>query len=369
MCAIMKLIPQQVMGGEFLGQVEKTKLSTGNHLVTIILGVWLIVGVFIDGWAHGNLDSTLETFFTPWHAILYSGYAASASWLIWLIYRNYKRGNIGLRNALPTGYGLGFIGVIIFAIGGVLDAVWHTVLGIEIGIEALYSPTHLLLFLGGTLIVTSPFRTLWRDLGSAPNFKQLFLALLSMGMGTSFTAFFAMNFWAFNSNNPLHNFSNISDPNLSEFITEQSQVGGIANILITNAILIIPMIWLARRWILPFGSFTLLLSLPILLMAALEEHYEMIIIGLISGLIGDLIYKIGRVTPDTAYKNHVLFTIVPFSLFSLYFVILELTSNGMVWNPVFWGGSIVLAMLSGLTLSAFAFSKPPHHSDSNLTHS
>jgi hypothetical protein len=330
----------------------KVKLSAGNHLVTMLLGLWLIVGVFIDGWAHGHLDSTLETFFTPWHAILYSGYIASALWLVWLIYRNHKRGHVGLRNALPIGYGLGFIGTIIFAVGGVLDALWHILLGIEVGIEALYSPTHLLLFLGGTLIVTSPFRTLWRELGVSPHLKELLLALLSMAMGTSFTAFFAMNFWSFNSFDPLSK-------------DEYWQIMGIAGILITNAILILPMIWLARRWIMPFGSYTIMLILPMLLMSVLDANYTMTIIGIISGLIADVIYKIWRIKPTIAYKNHTIFMIVPFCLFSLYFLILQLTTSGILWKPVFWGGSIVLTMLSGLTLSAFAFSRPLKDVDSN----
>jgi hypothetical protein len=344
---------------------EKVKLSAGNHLVTILLGLWLIVGVFIDGWAHGHLDSTLETFFTPWHAILYSGYIASALWLVWLIYRNLKKGHVGLRNAIPNGYGLGFIGTIIFAIGGVLDALWHILLGIEVGIEALYSPTHLLLFLGGALIVTSPFRTLWIELGPSPHLKELIVALLSIAMGTSVTAFFAMNFWAFNAFNPTDQFDYVTDVNLKTFITEQSQISGIAGILITNAILILPLIWLARRWIMPFGSYTILLTLPMLLMCVLDANFTMTIIGIISGLIADLIYKLWRVKPTIAYKNHTMFTIVPFCLFSMYFLVLQLTTSGILWKPVFWGGSIVLTMLSGLTLSTFAFSRPPKDVDSN----
>lgn len=316
---------------------DKVKLSAGNHLVTMLLGLWLIVGVFIDGWAHENLDATLETFFTPWHAILYSGYIASASWLGWLIYRNRKKGHVGLMNALPNGYGLGFIGAIIFAIGGVLDALWHIVLGIEVGIEALYSPTHLLLFLGGTLIVISPFRALWRELGVSPQLKELILALLSMATGTSVTAFFAMNFWAFNSFNPLSKFDDITDMHLKRLIIEQSHINGIAGILITNMILLVPMIWMARRWVMPFGSYTLLLSLPMSLMSILSGNFFMIMIGIISGFIADLIYKVWHVKPTIAYKNHTIFTIVPFCLFGLYFLVLQLASSGIVWSSEFWG--------------------------------
>lgn len=36
--------------------------------VTILFGLWMIAAVFADGWAHLNLASTRETFFTPSHA-------------------------------------------------------------------------------------------------------------------------------------------------------------------------------------------------------------------------------------------------------------------------------------------------------------
>jgi hypothetical protein len=34
------------------------------------LSVWVVAGLYLDGWAHnhGKVD---ETFFTPWHAVLY----------------------------------------------------------------------------------------------------------------------------------------------------------------------------------------------------------------------------------------------------------------------------------------------------------
>ena len=41
------------------------------------LGAWLIGGLYLDGWAHIHVPA-LETFFTPWHAVLYSGYIAGA---------------------------------------------------------------------------------------------------------------------------------------------------------------------------------------------------------------------------------------------------------------------------------------------------
>ena len=36
--------------------------------------------------------------------------------------------------------------------------IWHEIFGVETGVEALLSPTHLMLALGGSLMVSGPFR-------------------------------------------------------------------------------------------------------------------------------------------------------------------------------------------------------------------
>lgn len=43
----------------------------------VLLCGWLILGLYIDGWAHRHYP--IETFFTPWHALLYSALLAIAS--------------------------------------------------------------------------------------------------------------------------------------------------------------------------------------------------------------------------------------------------------------------------------------------------
>lgn len=48
------------------------------------------------------------------------------------------------RAAIPAGYSLGLLGVIIFALGGLGDMWWHTVFGIERDVATLLSPTHLM---------------------------------------------------------------------------------------------------------------------------------------------------------------------------------------------------------------------------------
>jgi hypothetical protein len=46
----------------------------------IALCTWLLAGAYLDSWAHRHI-ARLETFFTPWHAVLYSGLFATLCFL------------------------------------------------------------------------------------------------------------------------------------------------------------------------------------------------------------------------------------------------------------------------------------------------
>ena len=41
-------------------------------LPVALLSLWLMLGTYLDGFAHLNIPDTIDTFFTPWHAVLYS---------------------------------------------------------------------------------------------------------------------------------------------------------------------------------------------------------------------------------------------------------------------------------------------------------
>ena len=92
-----------------------------------IMGFLFVAGLYVDGWAHahGRVDNT---FFTPWHAVLYSGYFINAVLLVGTLFINHARG-LSWQKALPAGYELSLLGVPLFGIGGVGDMSWHTLFG------------------------------------------------------------------------------------------------------------------------------------------------------------------------------------------------------------------------------------------------
>lgn len=61
--------------------LEEAGLLGGVWLDRIVAAAagWLVGGMWLDAWAHHSVSSTLETFFTPWHGVLYSGLLAMMS--------------------------------------------------------------------------------------------------------------------------------------------------------------------------------------------------------------------------------------------------------------------------------------------------
>lgn len=155
-----------------------------------LLSAWMIGGLYLDGWAHnhGRVD---DVFFTPWHAVLYSGVLVMFIFLGFNQSRNMSTGQ-PWRSALPEGYLLSLAGAVLFMLGGALDFLWHTFFGVEVNLEALLSPTHLLLATSGVLIVSGPIRAVWsRPLsGEARGWKVLGPMVLSAGLILSVLTFF-----------------------------------------------------------------------------------------------------------------------------------------------------------------------------------
>ena len=79
---------------------------------------WFVVGLYFDGWAHTH--RLPDTFFTPWHAIIYSGVLGAALVLAGAGFVAWRNG-AEWRQVLPMGYQLSLLGVGLFLITGVAD--------------------------------------------------------------------------------------------------------------------------------------------------------------------------------------------------------------------------------------------------------
>ncbi|WP_051250824.1 hypothetical protein [Paenibacillus harenae] len=335
------------------------KASTSSHFVTIAFGTWLVIGIFIDGYAHNH--GAVETFFTPWHAILYSGFLACAVWIAALIVYAKRRSGSTWREAIPAGYGLGLLGIVIFLAGGLFDMIWHIIFGIEVSLDALLSPSHLALMTGGILILTSPFRAGWRENGDKAEWRTFFPYLLSLALSIGVVSFFLMYVWMFRYNlaavDVIAWYADHSGFQNTELILEDTQVRGLTYILLNTIVFMYPVFLLLKRWQVPFGAFAFLFTLISVLMAVLDgfDQVHGIVLALAAGLAADLLNWVYRNTANRRRGSRIIAVIVPVMLWGGYFGWTAL-NGGIGWEPELWAGSIVKASMLSLVLSILAIS-------------
>jgi hypothetical protein len=321
----------------------RQRSSWRDDMVTTALCGWVVAGIVLDAWAHQNA-SELETFFTPWHGVLYSGFLALMAWMAWKAVAG-----------VPVGYGLGLIGALIFLAGGVGDGIWHTVFGIERDIEAALSPTHIGLFVGALLMFTTSLRAAWSSdrLPGAPSLRALLPALLSLTFATLLVSFLFFYLSAFRdpaATLPVERWArSVAGPFPALSYTRQH---GVASVLVTNLLLVAPVLLLLRRWRPPFGSATLLFTTVTALQTATQEfaHGELVLAALAGGLAADWAIAWSSRTASPTGAHRLVATVTPLALWTSFFLVLELR-DGIGWPAELWTGSIIFATLSGLALS------------------
>jgi hypothetical protein len=213
-----------------------------EDLVAVLLGACLVGGALADGWAHANLPSTLEGFFTPWHGLLYAGFAGTAAWTFFLAYRRRARAPYWWRDGWPRGYRIGALGVLIFLAGGLADMVWHETLGVEVGLNAVFSPSHMALDAGAALMLSSPLRSWWatRDgpRRAATGVASLTLAAMAVSLLLTHSS-------AFIRVAPVWPFEPALRPDGSAEALRA--VAGVDAYLVTTVLLAAPLLWCLRR--------------------------------------------------------------------------------------------------------------------------
>lgn len=316
--------------------------SAGVDRLAVLACSWLVGGFYLDVWAHHRFPQ-LETFFTPWHGVLYSGFLAVTTVLAGLLLRNRARG-YAWRWALPAGYELSLLGVALFAAGGLGDMAWHILFGIEVNTEALLSPTHLLLALGAGLIVSGPLRSAWwRPAATVPpGWSAGWPALVSL----AFTLSLLTSFTEYGNalSQPWAAAGRQTTP------VDLGQALGVAGILLYAGLLMGVTLLALWRGLLPPGGLTVIFTLNAALTVFPHGEYRFIPVALLAGLLADLLLRWWR--PSTARPGALrgFAFAVPAGLFTLYFLVLALT-GGVWWSIHLWAGAIVLAGLVGWLLS------------------
>lgn len=333
---------------------EAAREGVGFDLRAALLALWFMIGLYIDGWAH-NHGAVDNTFFTPYHALLYSGILANGLYLGIAQYRAIGRGR-SFSRALPHGYNLSLIGVALFFAGGAFDLVWHSIFGFEANLSVLLSPAHLVLATSGFLILTGPLRAAWRRTRTAPTWANLFPVVLSLAMILSVMTFFTQFTSPFS--------------HASGFVGRfprgdrgEMDTLGVATVLLPIAMTMGVLLFGLRRWTLPFGAVTLILTLNaaamlLMMWREMRPYWFVILAPLAAGLVGDGL--LWRLKPSQAkpFGLRVFAFAVPFALYTIYFILL-IWQSGIWWPVHMWLGVSFFAAVIGVFLSYLVMPPSP----------
>jgi hypothetical protein len=313
-----------------VGQVVRrgrVTLERGDQWSVAVFGTWMVTGLFLDGWSHGV--NKPETFFSPWHGLLYSGFAAAVVYGAVRTYRERSRGRSMQMDPLMA------LGLVLFGTAGVGDMIWHQIFGIEADLAALLSPSHLLLMTGGLLMASGPLRAAWTDDDASPSstLRSFLPTVASMTLVVALVSFFTMYQSAFTQIQPTTD--------------ERMLTHAVTSVLATNLVLVAPLVLLLRRFSTPFGTFTILFGAVAFAMAGLESFDQVLLVvpALLGGVVADVLSSRMRLVATAA--------IVPAVMWTGFFAVLN-GAYHVHMEVELWTGAIFLAVLAGIGFAVFA---------------
>jgi hypothetical protein len=370
---------------------ERPITTWREDLITTAIAFWPITALFFDARGHNNWTGQ-ESFFSTAHLFLYGGLTILGLWIGMLVTKYQLAAGVDPRKtllpdlkAIPVGYGVAIIGLLVLGIGGPVDLIWHTAYGFEVSVAAIVSPPHLALFFGGLLVSSTGIRSMWAKADLAPDFKTFLPVLLSSILFIAIAGFITMYVSAFNMNvaptsgfiNDLARFKDVHDDQsialdagLTGYGDDRwpylyfSTMHGIASMVITTLILLGPMLLNARRWRMPFGSATIIFLAYGLLMSIMSEYRDAVLLLplVIAGLAMDLlIQRLGQARADRRVSLggiRILGTGTAAALWISYYAVLAL-DKGIGWGPSVWVGAVIVGIMTGFGV-AFLVAPPAY---------
>lgn len=321
-------------------------LRTGEQLIAALTGVWMIVGLFLDGLAHIELEP--DSFFTPWHLILYSGFAAASLAVVVPVIRRRTPGR-RWRDSIPDGHGATLTGVAMFGSGALFDLAWHELVGFELSNEALLSPSHLVLMFGAVLALSGPVRSGWGELSKTSSLSSWTPIVISLALLTGVAVFFTSYLTPFGRQSAAafpttSTHTHVLDRATPESFAQLRETWGVSGILLSTLILLVPLMLLIRRALPPQGAITLLGIGLGLLVPALGEYTQWS-----AGIAVVAAFVASDFLVRRTESRLILGAAMPTVLWSAYFIGLDLTDE-VRWSPALWAGAITLSAMIGAVL-------------------
>jgi hypothetical protein len=317
-------------------------------------GIWIVTGLFID--AHQHLFVAVESFFNPWHMMMYSGAVFAAGVLGIAIARNYRAAG-SFWKAVPPGYLQSVLGVAALLVGGALDFVWHAVFGFEHQLDLLVSPPHLFLLSGLFFLITGPVRSALRR-PSATNLLDQLPMLISLGLAFEIIQFvtqFGFYPEALRRDHPLSEVAFPREQFVLSVVLYYRQALELSIVIWQSLLLAGAVLYLCLRKRLHFGALIVLcVAVKLWIGAELSSDWKelvlLVLASLAAGIAGDALVAWLRPSARNPNAFRLLGFVVPAAYFGAYFIFAVLMFGGTWWDASLVFGSIAVAGIAGLCI-------------------
>ena len=332
-----------------------------EDLVTSVLGLLIVTAVYLDGRAH--VLGLPDSFFTPWHAFLYGGLLLLVGWLAVLGRRVAARQRVARLAVVPAGYGHAVAGAAVFGVGGISDMVWHQLFGVEFGIDALLSPTHLALFAGGALLFSGPIRA--SRLRASPSSRLMGLpATLAVTAITAVAAFALSYLSGFLADQATIAVSHAPEGTTEHIAGEAIASAGLASYLVTSLVIAVPLALLIRFGQAVPGTVTFLVTSLALLASVLADFPNpgVIIAAVAAGAVADLaLVGLGGLGASMRVRELVMAPLLPLLLWPAQLVAVA-AAEPVLWSPEMVTGVVIVS--AGVSFAAvFVLGMTPSNVD------
>jgi len=330
--------------------------TRAEDLLMAAISVWIVVAVHLDGRAH--FLELPDSFFTWWHLLMYSGAGLAVAALLSMGVRRRGAGQSVIAAALrpPTGYGVALAGAAVFLAGGIADMLWHSVFGIETGIDALLSPTHLMLMSGAVLLFSGPVLASSdkHHTGAAWDLA----ALAGVGAIAAVAGFATIYTSAFSTNAPLRVVEHFPEGTPEHEAAEVPAAWGLASFVLTTLLLVVPLAFLLKRRPVPMGTVTVGVTGLAALAATLNDFQRpwVIVAAAVGAVVIDLVIAVAT-RRSLRWVPVIAAVATPLVVWSAHMVVLQLT-DGVRWSAELVAGSV---LLSALTAAGVAIVIGPAH--------
>jgi hypothetical protein len=317
-----------------------------------VLTIVLAVGIFIDVWSHSTFGPD-QSVLSPYHFLFYSAMGTIGGLLLFTHTTNLRQG-YKWSAALPVGYGFSFFGVIFFTVAGIFDLGGHALFGFETGLEAIMSPTHMMLFIGWFIVAIAPIRAAFHKFKSEParNLGQqlpMILALVSALCAATLASFYYT---------PLNEMS-YAVQEMRVLNEEDALVMEIAGIFIQTGVLMSVLTWIISNIKLKVGILSLLFFLFGVLLAITNLAPIAIVNTFLGGILIEVAYQILQPTRQQVLRFCLFGFVAPILLWGSYygFYLVSGVGGGLWVTGYVWLGTVFQTGFIGLALAYFVTQK------------